>query len=460
MSFELQESHSNVTLDAIRRLYRRNSRVTLYKLIQKTHPSEMAWIYRYLNSAERKSIFHYIRRMEGLADFLHEIDHALVPEIFADLSPHETASTLSDLPPEDLAELLDSFPPEKAGEIQELLGSEDREELAEVLQYADESAGRIMSHEYMAFEENLTVAEAIQKFQQLGEEVEMPFYIYVVDGAEKMVGVLSLRQLLLNKPETQLKTIMERDFIFVNPDEDQEIVADLVTQYNYLALPVLESSGKLAGIVTVDDVIDIIREEASEDMMKMAGAGEDEDILLKSTLQNAGTRFPWLMASWIGGVAALWIIGAFESLLNQTVALVAFIPIIMGMGGNVGTQTSTIIVRGIATGHVNLKEVSKVIFKEIRVGIILGLVYGMLLGVLVYFHFVQYHSPFMLGLVVGISIFTSMSIACLVASVFPILLEKVNIDPAISTGPFVTTAIDIIGIYSYFLIAGSLLPLK
>lgn len=458
MPLELHENHGKVTLDAIRRLYRRNSRVTLYKLIRKTHPAEMAWVYRYLNSAERRDIFQYIRRMDGLPSFLHEIDQALVPEIFADLSTRETASTLSDLPPEDLAELLDSFSLEQAGEIQELLGSEDREELAEVLQYADESAGRIMSHEYMAFEEKLSVAKAIEKFQQLSEEVEMPFYIYVVDSAEKMVGVLSLRQLLLNKPETQLKTIMERDFIFVNPDEDQEVVADLVTQYNYLALPVLENDGKLAGIVTVDDVIDIIREEATEDMMKMAGAGEDEDILLKSTLQNAGTRFPWLMASWLGGIIALWIIGAFESLLNQTIALAAFIPVIMGMGGNVGTQTSTIIVRGIATGHVNLEEVSKVILKEIRVGMLLGLVYGLLLGSLTYFYFPEYTSPPLLGVVVGVSIFTSMSIACLVAAALPILLEKLDIDPAVSTGPFVTTAIDIVGVSSYFFIASKLLP--
>ena len=418
----------------------------------------MAWVYRYLSSTERRDIFQYIRRMEGLGAFLQEIDHALVPEIFSDFTPLETASTISVLPPEDLAELLEVFPHEKAEEIQKLLGSENRYKLTEVLRYADESAGRIMSHEYMTFDENLNMSEAIEKFQQLGEEVEMPFYIYVVDSNEKMTGVLSLRQLLLNKPDIQLKSIMERDFIYVTPEEDQEVVADLVTQYNYLALPVLETDGTLAGIVTVDDVINIIREEASEDIMKMAGAGEDEDILLKSTLQNAGTRFPWLMASWIGGVAVLWIIGAFESLLNQTVALAAFIPIIMGMGGNVGTQTSTIIIRGIATGHINLEEVSKVIFKEIRVGMLLGLIYGLLLGALLYFQFVAYHSPILLGIVVGSSIFTSMSIACLVASVLPIVLEKLNIDPAVSTGPFVTTSIDIIGITSYFFIATNLLP--
>ena len=174
-----------------------------------------------------------------------------------------------------------------------------------------------MSHEYMAFDENISVEKAIKQFQEYGEDIDMPFYIYVVNSKDKMVGVLSLWQLLLNKPNIKLDSIMERDFIYVGPEEDQEVVVDMVTQYNYLALPVLDVTGKLVGIVTVDDVIDIIREEATEDMMKMAGAGEDEDILLKSTLQNARTRFSWLMASLIGGVSALWIIGAFESLLHQ-----------------------------------------------------------------------------------------------------------------------------------------------
>ncbi len=459
MPLELHENQGRVTLDALRRLYRRNARVTLYKLIHKTHPAELAWVFRYLNSTERQDIFQYVQRMEGLSSFLQELDHALIPEIFENYSALETASIISVMPPEELAELLDSFPEENAHEIKALLNSKEQAELSEVLQYADDSAGRIMSHEYMAFDASLTVVQAIDKFQLMGENVEMPFYIYVVNQEEVMVGVLSLRQLLLNKPDLLLSEIMEKDFIYITPREDQEVVAELVTQYNYLALPVLESNGKLVGIITVDDVIDVIREEATEDMMKMAGAGEDEDILLKSTLQNAGTRFPWLMASWIGGVLALGIIGAFESLLNQTVALAAFIPVIMGMGGNVGTQTSTIIVRGIATGHVNLEEVSKVILKEIRVGMLLGIIYGLLLGLLVGFQFIDFHSPVKLSLIVGLSIFSSMSVACLVASVLPIFLEKFNIDPAIATGPFVTTAIDIIGVTLYFFIAGSFLSL-
>ena len=449
---------SGLTLNAIRRLYRRNARKALYRLIEKIHPSEMAWVFRYLTPKERQDIYKYIQRMDGLGEFLNEVDHVIIPEIYRGVPAVDVASSLKSIPAETIVELLESLPEDLASDVRNFLTTEDREEVEEVLQYVDDSAGRIMSHEFMVFKDSLSVSEAIAQFQDLGEDTEMPFYIYVINEQNQMVGVLSLRQLLLNAAEKILKDLMEDKFVFVYPETDQEDVANMVSQYNYLALPVLNESMEIVGIVTVDDVIDIIREEATEDMLKMAGAGEDEDILLKSTFQNVKTRFPWLLASWIGGVCALWIIGSFESLLQQTIFLAAFIPVIIGMGGNVGTQTSTIIVRGIATGHVNIDEVTSVIWKEVRVGTLLGTIYGILLGGLAYLQFPYYEAPIILGAVVGFSIMLSMVIACIVASFLPIFLFKLDFDPAISTGPFVTTSIDILGVLSYFIIANSFLP--
>ena len=254
---------------------------------------------------------------------------------------------------------------------------------------------------------------------------------------------------------------MEKDFIYVNPEDDQEKVANIVSEYNYLALPVLNEEQELIGIITVDDVMDVIREEATEDMLKMAGAGDDEDILLKPVIENAKTRFPWLMPSWIGGLLAMCIISFFEGFMTEYLILASFIPIIIGMGGNIGTQTSTIIVRGIATGHVNINEFYKVILKEIRVGMTLGIIYGILLGCLGWLMstFIALQGPIatVLGITVGISIFLSMLIGCAVASFIPILLYKMELDPAIATGPFVTTAIDILGVLVYFLTASLLL---
>jgi magnesium transporter len=182
----------------------------------------------------------------------------------------------------------------------------------------------------------------------------------------------------------------------------------------------------------------------------MAGAGKDTEILLKSTKENAMIRAPWLFASWLGGVMALFIIGAFEEELSQVLALAAFIPIVMGMGGNIATQSSTIVVRGIATGRINMDQFRKIVFKEMRVGIILGILYGAFLGILAYF---GYAEPKLLGVVVGLSIFFSMAMAATVGTAIPLVLKRFDIDAAVATGPFVTTAIDILGVLAYFMIA-------
>jgi len=268
--------------------------------------------------------------------------------------------------------------------------------------------------------------------------------------------VISLRELLLHPPYRQLKNIMNSNVTSVNTDTNQDEVAHVISQYNILAVPVVDSNYKLVGIVTVDDIIDVIREEATEDFLRMAGAGKDSEILLKSTVANAITRAPWLFASWVGGVMAMLIITLFQSELQKVLALAAFIPIINGMGGNIATQSSTIIIRGIATGRVNMNEFARVVFKEMRVGLILGAVYGLFLGLLAFFGFGQFKN---LGLVVGMAVFFVMILAATVGSFVPLILKRLNFDAAIATGPFVTTSIDILGVLAYFLIAKSLLHL-
>ncbi|MCP4708982.1 MAG: magnesium transporter, partial [Planctomycetes bacterium] len=213
----------------------------------------------------------------------------------------------------------------------------------------------------------------------------------------------------------------------------------------------------ILGIVTVDDVVDVIREEATEDFLQMAGVGKDREILLKSSWDNAKSRLPWLFASWIGGIGAALIIGVFEGMLETWLALAAFIPVIIGMGGNIGTQSSTIVVRGLATGRIDIANTLSVMFKEIQVGMLLGVFYGLLLGLVAYFKFIA--STPMIGVVVGISICASMLIATSIGTFVPLFLRRLDIDPAIATGPFVTTSIDILGVLFYFVIATTLLPI-
>ena len=313
-----------------------------------------------------------------------------------------------------------------------------------------------MNTEVFTLHESITAGEAIKTLQEQ-EGAEMVFYLYITDDDDRLVGIISLRALTTTSSSTTLKDIMIKNVHSIRPETDQEEVAKIVAQYNFLAVPVLDPDSKLLGIVTVDDVVDVIREEATEDFLRMAGAGKDREILLKSSWENAKTRLPWLFASWIGGIIAASLIGVFENMLENIIALAAFIPVILGMGGNIATQSSTIIVRGMATGRVNLGGEIKLILKEAQVGLILGTLYGVLLGLFARFIFSD--APENFGFVVGLSICASMIVAATVGTIIPLILRKLDIDPAVATGPFVTTSIDILGVLFYFLIAGLFLQI-
>ena len=454
---ELIGNEGMVLLDTIRRLNRRNATDRVMKLINKTHPADIAWVFRHLSPVERSAIFNIVAQSSEVADFLSELDQAIMLELVEDLTPKFMVAIIKEMATDDAADLLEALPDEFANEIRQLMGKEDREEVDELMQYHPESAGGLMSPDFMALDEELSVGDAIKKVQERSEEKEMSFYLYITHGDEdQLSGVLSLRELLMHPPYRQLSNIMNPKVIAVGTDTDQEEVAHIVSQYNILAVPVVDPSYSLIGIVTVDDIIDVIREEATEDFLQMAGAGKDREILLKSTVDNALTRAPWLFASWVGGVLAALIISFFENELQQVIALAAFIPIVMGMGGNIGTQSSTIVVRGIATGRINMNELAKVVFKEMRVGVMLGAFYGLILGIMAYF---TYGDPIQLGLVVGLSVLFAMALAATVGTFVPLILKRLDIDAAVATGPFVTTSIDIFGVFAYFLIAKLLMNL-
>jgi magnesium transporter len=436
-------------------LNRRGAVAHLLKLLLKTHPADMAWVFRYLSPAERKKVFNVIAQTEMVGDFLSEVDQAILLEIVQDLTPKYLVAVITEMASDDVADLLEALPEEMANEIRQLMLKEDREEVDELMQYHPETAGGLMSPDFMALDGELSAGDAIKIVQERSEESEMSFYLYITHGEEgQLAGVVSLRELLLHPPYRQLKNIMNSNVTSVTTDTNQDEVAHVISQYNILAVPVVDSNYNLVGIVTVDDIIDVIREEATEDFLRMAGVGKDSEILLKPTLANALTRAPWLFASWLGGIMAMLIITAFQSELQKVLALAAFIPIINGMGGNIATQSSTIIIRGIATGRVNMQELSKVVFKEMRVGLILGAVYGLFLGILAFFGFSQFRN---LGLVVGLAVFFVMILAVTVGTLVPLMLKRLNFDAAIATGPFVTTSIDILGVLAYFSIAKFLL---
>jgi len=456
MKTELFEHEITLLRDTFRRLLRRHARTNLVKLIQKTHTADLAVIFRYFSEVEQEQVFNLMRDDESTAEFLSALDESILSNILEREQSERIAMIVREAGSNDQGNILNSLSEEKTQSVLELLRRDEQEEIEEILAYPEDSAGSLMSTDVFALHQDSTSRAALKALQDQ-DEAEMAFYIYVTDDDERLVGVISLRTLAITHPETLLSDIMIKSVHMVRAETDQEDVAQLVAQYNYLAVPVVDGDTRLLGIVTVDDVVDVIREEATEDFLQMAGAGKDREILNKSSWDNAKARLPWLFASWVGGILAATVIGVYEDVLQSTIALAAFIPVIMGMGGNIGTQSSTIVVRGIATGRVDFGSEFKIIMKEVTVGFILGGLYGILLGLFAMFRFID--APAYLGLVVGLSIGLSMLVAAAVGTIIPLFLRKVDIDPAIATGPFVTTSVDIVGVLLYFVIATSFLNL-
>ena len=454
MKKELFSNEITILRDTFRRLLRRRAKTNIIKLIDKTHPADLALLFRYFNENEQGEIFNDLKPSEDTAEFLNELDESISIRLLENESPERIAQILEYASSNEQAYLMGLVDDKYASSVIDLLKAEKQEELEEMMAYPEDSAGILMYTDVFTLHEDTKAKDAIYALQDQGD-AEMVFYLYTLDNDGRLTGVISLRDLVTTNGDTMLKDIMSKQIHVVRPETDQEEVARIVSQYNFLAVPVVDSDERLLGIVTVEDVVDIIREEATEDFLQMVGAGKDREILLKSSWENARMRVPWLFASWVGGILAAFIIGVFDNVLQSTIALAAFIPVIMGMGGNIGTQSSTMIVRGLATGRVSIENSVKILFKEIRVGLLLGILYGLLLGFFAIFRFID-ASP-MIGIVVGLSICISMIIAATIGSLVPLILNRFEIDPAIATGPFVTTAIDIIGVAFYFIVAGAFL---
>ena len=454
MKKELFSNEITILRDTFRRLLRRRAKTNIIKLIDKTHPADLALLFRYFNENEQGEIFNNLKPSEDTAEFLNELDESISIRLIENESPERIAQILEYASSNEQAYLMGLIDNTYASSVIDLLKAEKQEELEEMMAYPEDSAGILMYTDVFTLHEETKAKDAIYALQDQ-EDAEMVFYLYTLDNDGRLTGVISLRDLVTTSGDTMLKDIMSKQIHVVRPETDQEEVARIVSQYNFLAVPVVDSDDRLLGIVTVEDVVDVIREEATEDFLQMVGAGKDREILLKSSWENARMRVPWLFASWVGGILAAFIIGVFDNVLQSTIALAAFIPVIMGMGGNIGTQSSTMIVRGLATGRVSIENSVKILFKEIRVGLLLGILYGLLLGLFAIFRFID-ASP-MIGVVVGLSIFISMIIAATIGSLVPLILNRFEIDPAIATGPFVTTAIDILGVAFYFIVAGAFL---
>lgn len=430
-------------VEATRRLLRRDAYPNLVRLLRKLHDSDCAEILTHLTLHEQSKLLERLPDVGLSTSIVTYLDEDTRATVLPLLSTQRLVAIVRLLPPDDATDILAQMPQDRLAEMMEHLPEQLVAQITKLMSYDPQTAGGLMTTRFVALQDTSTVADALQTLRRAGQ-AETVFYLYVVDSDQRLVGVVSLRQLVMANPEMTLRNLMETEVISVQVHEDQEHIARLITQYDFLALPVVDASGRLAGIVTVDDIIDVISEEATEDMLRIAGVNPDE-MLDASSRRIIRHRLPWLFASWLGGLLASYVIDANEATLRSLVVLAAFFPVIIGMGGNAATQSLAVAVRGLATGSVDPRQFGKALMKEGRIGLSLGAIYGLLLGTVAF----VWQQESMFGVVVGIAIWASMTIAAVLGGVLPLVFARLRIDPAVASGPFLTTAIDVIGLAIY-----------
>jgi len=453
----------------LRRFVRRGARGHISKLLGKTRPEDVALQFGGLTPSDQLAVFRIL-----LADYREAAGHVLTElepptrlAILEQLEPSEIAGLLEEMPVDDAVGLVTALPAELHEQVLELVDRGDLTGVQAQLVFEDDSAGRIMNPDYLALADDTSVGEAIRAVQGT-HSLENVFYLYVVDAGNHLVGVTSLRQLLLAPPEQQLREVMTRSIIKAHTDTDQEEVARLAARYDLLAIPVTDGSNRLMGIITVDDIIDVFKEEATEDFLKMVGTSDSELVYQMKSIKVAGIRLPWLLINLAGLLTVGGLIKHFQVSFSEALFLLTFVPVIMGMGGNVGSQTSTLAVRGLATGHVALGEgrARRFVFQQLRIGAVLGVICAGLAAVGAYvlegvLHFSDsstFSAP-MYAAIVGAALFLAILVASCNGAVIPLLFKRLGVDPAVAAGPLVSTMNDLTGIVIYFGIAAALFDL-
>jgi magnesium transporter len=440
-----------VVLTALQKMVRRGGKSHIRKIVSKLHPADVAKLLRHFDPDEQWLIFSVVDDPGFAAEILSEADADTAEQLVRQAPPHFIAPVLRSMSPDDLTDLLDQLPDDLRESILPSL-KEDLDEVRTLMQYGKDTAGGIMTTDYVALNERMSVEEAIKEVRAVGDKV-MVSYLYVTDDNGRLRGVVSLRQLILAEPDQPLRDIMTGDVWKVHVETDQEEVARLVAHYNILAIPVVDEQNVLAGVVTVDDIIDVIHEEASEDLAYLSGSSKPLHTLIDaSPLVVSRARLPWLAAALLGGLFSGTIIKFFTGTLAELIALSVFIPVIMAMGGHHGIQTSTVFIRGLATGET--RGVMGTLWKEFLVGCIMGAACGIGLGLVASF----WLGSWMLGLVAGVAMFFALNTSAMMGVLLPALFDRIGVDPAITAGPFITAIQDVTGLVLYLGLATVLLP--
>ena len=440
----------------LRLLLEKNNLEGAKALLLPVQPVDIAEAIEYLPPAMQLIAFRLLNKTEAI-DVYEHLEYSVQEALIEDFKRQEVLDIVDKMSPDDRVKLFDELPASVVSRILAQLSPEERQATNLLLGYEEDTAGRIMTPKYISLKQNLTVEETLQRIRSFALASELIYYMYVTDASRHLVGIVSLRDLVLHSPEETLEQIMAKDVVYVKTDMDQEEVARLIQRYDFLAVPVVDKELRLVGIVTVDDIIDILEQEATEDIYALGAVQSDGYNYFQTNLFTvARRRVTWLLVLLLTNTVTGSIIGAQEEVLQKVTVLAAFIPLLIGTGGNIGTQSSTVVIRGLSTDEVSDLGTAKVIFREGLAGLLLGLILGSLAAIWAYLLPQTERNP-VVAVSVGMSLVAISMLASISGSSLPFLFKTIGLDPALMSAPFITTAVDVLGVLIYFSIARAML---
>ena len=413
------------------------------------HNYEQGEIYQALTDEEKNTLYKFLSP-EEVSDFfdLLELEADEYEELLDKIDARYAAHIIGAMQYDNAVDILNEISREKMTTYLPLMDKEDAVEIRSLMNYEEDTAGGIMTTEVVSINSLMTVREAMRYLKEVAPESEMIYYLFVTDPDNHLAGIISLRELIVADDDEYIGDVMTERVVSVRVSDDQEEVAQIVRDYDFLAVTVVDFQDHLVGIITADDIMDVIHEEAGEDYSRLAGMSDNESTS-DTAMETAKKRLPWLIGLTFMGMITAWMLSFFEDTLARVVLLSAFIPVISGMAGNTGTQSLAVAIRGISTGEIKESSKIKLAGRELGSGFITGLVCGIVIFLII---IVMYREP-VLGIIVSGSLLASMSVATIIGTVIPLLMNKAGIDPAIASGPFITTANDIISLLIYFALA-------
>ncbi|UCH12132.1 MAG: magnesium transporter [Candidatus Omnitrophota bacterium] len=425
-----------------------NKKEKLNEIFAEIHPYDIFILVKDLMPAEVAEIITALGILKGIEVF-EKFKIKKQRRIFRHFSQEWMADVLEEMPPDERVDFIKALPEDRAEEILPLVAQAERNDIKKLMQFKEGTAGSILTTEYASLERGITAKEALEKLKLQAPNRETIYYIYITDEGKKLIGFISLKKLIVSRSDALINDIMNEKVISVSVNEDKEIVAKKLSDYDFLAIPVVDDNSRLIGIVTVDDVVDVVIEEDTEDILRYGAAGEYIDYMGSGPFQIARQRILWLLVLVIMGFVSGWVIQKYAFQLQAIIALAFFIPVLTASGGNAGTQSSTVVIRGLATGEVKMKDVIKVLKKEMLTGVLVGAVMG-ILGVVR--ALIANKSP-LLGVTVGLAMVATVIIGTTLGAMLPLLFKKLRLDPALMSGPFISSSIDVISLFVYFQIS-------